>query len=134
MIFTKTEDCPPDYYCAKQSDTGIFIMGILPVMFGYRVVIGFKNSGYYEVNLCCGNNQEGVEYIYSLLQSILLDFDEKTPDLYHVFMRFKMKPIFVDDEYMRYLNSLNYQDFEIEELPSLIKLKMQMLEDIAALK
>lgn len=41
-------------------------IGVFPVMFGYRVRIGYVGSGFLEVDWCAGPGQENVERLYSL--------------------------------------------------------------------
>lgn len=63
MEFKKVEDRHPDLYERIELD-GVEI-GIYPVMFGYRVRVGYVGRMSSELDLCGGDNLEMIDLLYN---------------------------------------------------------------------
>ena len=71
-------------------------VGVMPVIYGYRIVAGFNESRmFFELNYCAGASQIDVTELYNLVYRIL---SSQVMIEFSVFPDFKVKPIFNDKE------------------------------------
>jgi hypothetical protein len=77
-------------------------MAVHPVVFGYRIISGYINSGCIELNWCCGDSQKNVELVYSMMKVILEAQPKENP--YTNLRSFSnIKPLFNDAEFFSWL-------------------------------
>lgn len=65
MILENTNDPKGLLYAKCDIDKNI-IMGIYPVMYGYRIRAGYYNLNFYELDWCAGNEIEHINILYSM--------------------------------------------------------------------
>lgn len=116
-------------YCRLQSEDGKIEMGVYPVMFGYRVRAGYVDSGYYNLDWCCGANQGLVEWVYAALKTILENRDTSNP-FEGLLIASNIKPLYLDIEFMKWLVKTVGIDVDPISLPPVEELKLKMLKTV----
>lgn len=83
----------------KESEN--YYLLILPVMFGWRVKVIRKNSYLYDLDLCAGDNLAMIQVLYNVVETILLNIEEK--ELYALtnsFPEMETRPYYKDKTYL----------------------------------
>lgn len=100
-------------------------VGIYPVLFGWRVHAGRIGSGCYELDYCCGNTQQYVNLILSLVMSIL----QKNDANFRIFPFQEQKPVFNDQKCFARLIELA-GDFDIVIADDIHALRPLIMKDL----
>lgn len=132
MKFSPAEDSGQDLICRKISESGLIEIGVHHVMFGHRIRVGYAGRQYCELDYCAGANQEDVERLYAVIETVLSNQDEKTID-WDIFPKQNIKPVFNDSACWSALIKLAGDISEIQKLPNLQALKNKMFEDLGLL-
>ena len=90
MNFIDEENDVHTFY-RKVSEDGSLWIGVCPVMFGFRVNVGYVGTQCYELNYCAGDKLTDVEMIYSLVLTVL----QKTRN-FNEFPTQNVKPMYND--------------------------------------
>jgi hypothetical protein len=110
------------YHCFEDENR---IIGICPVMFGYRIRAGWKSNQWFETDWCAGANLEQVKRAYAIQLAIIM----KIPDFRGVPERSQIKPMQKDAEFLLEINSM-ITDEEVEKAYNIINQFPLDLEDI----
>ena len=105
---------------------GTIEIGIYPVLFGFRIRVGYVGSSFLSVDYCAGDRQYHIEEIYSMVLHILKTQDTQDLD---VFPSFKVKPIFNDRECIEKLRQMS-EGFEWITIPNVSIYKELMLSKL----
>jgi hypothetical protein len=65
------------YHAITDCETNPLVIGVYPVMYGFRVRAGYKGEMSYSLDYCCGNEKGDVELIYSAVKNIIEQRSEK---------------------------------------------------------
>ncbi len=108
-------------------------IGIYPVLYGWRVQAGIIDSGCYEIDYCCGNKKEFVEWLLAIVKFILekYDYDWKIFPIQYV------KPIFNDfDCFSKLLKLIDCHLNELEKIkiPDLNLLRYEIMQEYETFK
>lgn len=108
------------------SECGRIEMGVYPVLFGFRIRAGFAGYMCYEIDYCCGSEQEDVEFIYTMTRNIL-EQQEFSRKVFEVFPFQERKPFFTDVENFALFLKLIKPDFIDIKLPDIYAAKREYL-------
>lgn len=90
---------------------GIIEIGVYPVIFGYRVRAGFVGDWSFNLDYCCGDSQEDIEEVYSMVLHVLKN--QETVD-FEAFPSYKIRPILKDIDCINTLREMSIGMEKIE--------------------
>lgn len=106
-------------FAVRQSEGGMFNVGVYPVMFGFRVRVWITGRPCCILDWCGGAHQRRVEELYSMAIDILQQRDEVPNCLDGVPAVSFKKPFFNDDEFVATVGGMLSSDFQLITLPDL---------------
>lgn len=89
-----SKDTDPELFYRMESDDGRIEIGVYPVIFGFRVRVGYTGYGCYELDYCAGDKIQDIEALYSAVLTILTKYSGN----FNVFPAQKVKPMYNDPE------------------------------------
>ena len=101
-------------------------VGIYPVLFGWRVHAGEIDSGCYELDYCCGNQQLNVDLILSIVITIL----QKNDANFKVFPFQDFKPVFNDAKCFSKLIELAGADLQVVKADDIHQLRPIIMKNL----
>jgi hypothetical protein len=122
-MFKKVEDTKylKSRYVYKNVEIGIY-----PAMFGWRVQGGIVNSGFYDINYCCGQMRENVELVLTLVKHAL----EKHDFNFRKLPIQTIKPISNDFQFMVELSKAAGPIGDLIRVPDLDDLRNLIMVDL----
>lgn len=125
MIFHQVPD--NELVSRWESENGRWEIGWAHRTFGrFQLTIGLAGSMFYNVEYCCGDSQDGQNYVWLLVMLVLAKMPEEIReyDLEQIFPPRNLRPVYDDPEFMVKLEAIAYA----ETLPTVESTKRQRLQ------
>jgi hypothetical protein len=109
---------------------GKVIMGLWPVLFGWRIRAGFKGQMYYQIDWCCGDDVTVIWATYEMMRCLL----ENGTDINTLRPHSNIKPWPKDNDFGNWLIDQVKQYkrvMVITDRPSLDKLREEYMKKLA---
>jgi hypothetical protein len=71
LKFIETVSTDGEFIFQMSSECNKIVIGVYPVIYGFRVRAGFIGDMFYYLDYCCGNEQGDIELIFSAVKNIL---------------------------------------------------------------
>ncbi len=127
IIFKHKEYVGHSYCYLEVSQNELIEIGIVPVIFGFRIVASFKNENIYQLNWCAGENAFCVSWLFSALKKILQEREESRLSFYGIPKTSEIKPFFNDMNFLIYImNHAGY--FNTQWIPNLTELRQKYFD------
>jgi len=109
------------YYSRLESETGVWTIALIPVLFGVRVMSGLTNAGGFELDVCCGNDSTKIAEILTIVTVWLEQFPESISprEVNRKFPYFEIKPVFKNPEWQDFVNDIKSDLVELPEVDQL---------------
>jgi hypothetical protein len=112
-----------NFVCRLVSEDGRIEMGIMPVLYGFRVRAGYVGDGCCPIGWCCGDSEVALMTAYSVLKLLL----EKGIAFDSMPSHSNIKPYFKDEFFSNWINE-NLKDVgELEALPPLDEIRREYM-------
>lgn len=123
------DDAKEEKFFRHVSENNIIEMFIYPVMFGYRVRIGYvENVGALEYDYCAGAEQKNVQLLFSILKTILENMTETEFESCE-FPWQERKPVFNDIKCFTSLLEMA-GELKIVEIPTVFEFRKKVFEKL----
>lgn len=114
--FRKVE-CDINFPILKYTND-IWDIGILPVLFGYRVVGNLVTDNIYEINYCLSNNFTKLALSFISTKSIIEGLEDNSKkNVLNILPKWTVRPIYLDNCYSELIDLgkryINYEDKNI---------------------
>jgi hypothetical protein len=109
------------------SECDNLVIGVYPVIFGFRVRAGFKNDYSYGIDYCCGNSKGDVELIFSVVKNII---EQRSENPFAGFPRQDMKPFMKNKtEFKQLIGMIDKPSYQRVLLPDIHSIKRDYLSN-----
>jgi hypothetical protein len=106
--FLESEPTDNEFLYQMSSECNTIVIGVYPVIYGFRVRAGYIGDFYYHLDYCCGNNLSDVELIFSAVKNIL-EQRENNSNLFKFPQQYR-KPFMKNEEEFKQLISMIDKD------------------------
>lgn len=99
------------------------MIAVMPVLFGFRVVSGFYQESYFELDYCAGKEQQDIELIFGIVKNVLKR-QEFSYEIFDGFPKQQAKPYMLDSaNWPKFLALVNGVPLGRITLPAMAPLK-----------
>mgnify|MGYP001565341282 CR=1 FL=1 len=117
-------------YFVLRSEGRSVLMGVHPVMYGFRVRAWFAGRRICAQHWCGGDKQEDVERLYSIAADILSQREEDFACFHGIPGASPIKPFHLDERFVKKIGEMLSPDFLLKKLPDLADIRSRDLETL----